>query len=207
MSTFFAISGNLSARPLFHSHALTLKRLSFDSLARLTLRIQQEEKSDMNFSTQDLESQMRKLSQINGHLTYRINKLSKLLESEAMLRLKGSGINLTTYRIMLVVSIFEEITVSDLARLMVIDRAQVSRLATDMTKQGLLTSKPDRSNKLKKLLMLTPEGHARFAVLREKFEDRQSLVTAHASEEELDVLWRLIERVSQSLTDRIERAV
>lgn len=124
-----------------------------------------------------------------------------------MLRLKGSGINLTTYRIMLVVSIFEEITVSDLARLMVIDRAQVSRLATDMTKQGLLTSKPDRSNKLKKLLMLTPEGHARFAVLREKFEDRQSLVTAHASEEELDVLWRLIERVSQSLTDRIERAV
>ncbi|MCH2076709.1 MAG: MarR family transcriptional regulator [Rhodobacteraceae bacterium] len=160
----------------------------------------------MNFSTQQLRDQMQKLSQLNGHLTYRITKLSKLLEAEAILRLKGTGVNLTSYRIMLVVSIFEEITVSDLARLMVIDRAQVSRLATEMTKQGLLTSKADKSNKLKKLLMLTEEGHARYGELREAFQDRAELITQHATEEELEVLWGIIERVNHSLSDRLEGA-
>ncbi|MEM1152336.1 MAG: MarR family transcriptional regulator [Pseudomonadota bacterium] len=160
----------------------------------------------MNFSAHELESQMRKLSQLNGHLTYRITKLSKLLETEATLRLRGSGVNLTTYRIMMVVSIFEEITVSDLARLMVIDRAQVSRIASEMTKQGLLTSKPDRSNKLKKLLMLTQSGHERYREIRANFGERSEVITAHATEDELNILWRLIERVSQDLSDRIDRA-
>ena len=160
----------------------------------------------MNFSTQQLRDQMDKLSQLNSHLTYRITKLSKLLEAEAIHRLKGTGVNLTTYRIMLVVSIFEEITVSDLARLMVIDRAQVSRLATEMTKKGWLTSKPDKSNKLKKLLMLTDEGHAQYASLREGFLDRADLITSHATEEELEVLWGIIERVNHSLADRLETA-
>ncbi|MEM1233751.1 MAG: MarR family transcriptional regulator, partial [Pseudomonadota bacterium] len=154
----------------------------------------------MNFSTDQLRDQMQKLSQLNGHLTYRITKLSKLLESEAVMRLKGTGVNLTTYRIMLVVSIFEEITVSDLARLMVIDRAQVSRLATEMTKQGWLTSKPDKSNKLKKLLMLTDAGHVQYARLRAVFKDRADLITEHASEEELEVLWQVIERVNMHLS-------
>ncbi|MEM1375188.1 MAG: MarR family transcriptional regulator [Pseudomonadota bacterium] len=147
---------------------------------------------------------MQKLSELNGHPTYRITKLSKLLESEAMFRLKGTGINLTTYRIMVVVSIFEEITVSDLARLMVIDRAQVSRLATEMTKQGWLTSKPDKSNKLKKLLMLTQEGRTRYDAIREIFKDRADLITECATEEELAVLWKIIDRVSMNLSDKLE---
>ncbi|MEL6914310.1 MAG: MarR family transcriptional regulator [Pseudomonadota bacterium] len=160
----------------------------------------------MNLSAPELEDQMRKLNTLNGHLPYRINKLSKLLEYEAGIRLKGSGINLTTYRIMLVISIFEEITVSDLARLLVIDRAQVSRLSTEMTRQGLLTSKPDRTNKLKKLLMLTEKGTTQFAELRQRFGDRARMITDHATEEELNVLWRLLDRVSVDLTNRIERA-
>lgn len=160
----------------------------------------------MNFSTHDLEDQMRKLNELNSHLTYRLNKLSKLLESEAAIRLKGTGINLTTYRIMLIVSIFEEITVSDLARLMVIDRAQVSRLSSEMARQGLLTSKSDKSNKLKKLLMLTPEGQERYEELRIRFSDRSELVTMHADEEEVNVLLNIVDRVNQHLADKIESA-
>ncbi|MEO0676557.1 MAG: MarR family transcriptional regulator [Pseudomonadota bacterium] len=160
----------------------------------------------MNFSTHDLEDQMRKLNELNSHLTYRLSKLSKLLEAEAVIRLKGTGINLTTYRIMLIVSIFEEITVSDLARLMVIDRAQVSRLSTEMTRQGLLTSKADKSNKLKKLLMLTPEGKERYEDLRIRFNDRSELVTMHADEEEVNVLLNIVDRVSQHIADKIENA-
>ncbi|MEO1797635.1 MAG: MarR family transcriptional regulator [Pseudomonadota bacterium] len=160
----------------------------------------------MNFSTHDLEDQMRKLNELNSHLTYRLSKLAKLLEAEAVVRLKGTGINLTTYRIMLIVSIFEEITVSDLARLMVIDRAQVSRLSTEMTRQGLLTSKADKSNKLKKLLMLTPEGQERYEDLRIRFNDRSELVTMHADEEEVNVLLNIVDRVSQHLADKIENA-
>ncbi|MEM6728867.1 MAG: MarR family winged helix-turn-helix transcriptional regulator [Pseudomonadota bacterium] len=160
----------------------------------------------MNITTEHLQDQMKKLSRLNGLLPYRINKVSKLLESEAALRLKGTGINLTTYRMMVMVEIFEEITVSDLARLMVIDRAQVSRLASDMTEQGLLTSKPDKSNKLKKLLMLTQAGHARYDELRMRFEGRSDIIAKNATEEELDVFMRLMDRIGMDLADRIDRA-
>ena len=158
----------------------------------------------MNFSTEQLEDQMRKLGQLNDFLTYRINKMARLLEAEAALRLKGTGVNLTSYRIMLVISIFEEITVSDLARLLVIDRAQVSRLASDLTQQELLASKPDRSNKLKKLLMLTEKGREKYAELGARFDGRTDLIADHATQEELDILIPLLDRVNRSLADRID---
>ncbi|MEM1237493.1 MAG: MarR family transcriptional regulator [Pseudomonadota bacterium] len=160
----------------------------------------------MSLSTEQLEEQVRKLSELNDFLTYRISKMGRLLEAEATLRLKGTGINLTTYRIMLVISIFEEITVSDLARLLVIDRAQVSRLASDMTRKRLLTSKPERSNKLKKLLMLTETGKVLCSELKTRFEGRTDLIAQHATEEELAMLVPLLDRINTSLAERVEGA-
>lgn len=159
----------------------------------------------MNFSTNLLEEQMRKLNELNGDLPYRITRLSKLLDIEAAQRLRGSGINLTTYRILRVVAIYEEISVSDLARTMVIDRAQISRLAADLARKGHLTSKPDRSNRLKKLLMLTDEGRALFERLSLKFANAPDALTRHVAVDNLDALWRLLDQASQALTARINQ--
>ena len=158
----------------------------------------------MNYSTSELKDQMRKLNELNGDLSYRFFIIAKMLDAEASLRLKDAGIGLTSYRMLQVIAIFEEITVSDLARIVMIDRAQISRVASEMTRQGLITSKGDKSNKLKKLLMLTDKGQERHAALMSAFGDRQDLVENQGSAEEMEVLWTVTDRILSALSKRLE---
>ena len=155
----------------------------------------------MDLSTEALELRIGRLRELSTHLTFRISRMSKLLEVEGSARLAGSGVNLTGYRIMLVVSIFEEISVSDLAKVMVIDRAQISRAANELIERGLLESRSDRRSKRKKLLALTEEGHSRFVDIRNSFDQREKAITALLSEDELRGLWASTEKISRHLED------
>lgn len=91
----------------------------------------------MSLSTDDLLERTAKLDALNSYLTFRISRMSKLLEVEGAHRLTGSGINLTAYRMMLVIQVFGEISVSDLRKITLIDRAQISRAATDLIHSDL----------------------------------------------------------------------
>lgn len=91
----------------------------------------------MSLSTDDRLERTAKLDALNSRLTFRISRMNKLLEIEGVHRLAGSGINLTAYRMMLVIQVFGEISVSDLSKIMLIDRAQISRAATDLIHSDL----------------------------------------------------------------------
>ncbi|MEM9139013.1 MAG: helix-turn-helix domain-containing protein, partial [Pseudomonadota bacterium] len=91
----------------------------------------------MALTTDHLLQQVARLEALNANLTFRISRMAKLLEAEGAQRLEGSGLNLTSYRMMMVIAIFEEISVSDLSKLMLIDRAQISRAASDLIEDGL----------------------------------------------------------------------
>lgn len=158
----------------------------------------------MNLTPGKLADQARKYDELNGHLTFRISHLSKLLEVEAALRLGGSGFNLTSYRMMMVIEIFDEITVSDLSRIMLIDRAQISRAASDLIERGVLLAGADRSSKRKKLLRLSEDGKRAFDDLRFRFDDRQKEIESLLAREDLNGLWNAIETVSDHLVERIE---
>ena len=103
----------------------------------------------MELTPETLLQRARMLEELNSHLTFRISRLAKLLEAEGAARVAGAAVNLTGYRMMLVVSIFGEITVSDLSKVMVIDRAQISRAATDMIERGLLAARANKASKRK----------------------------------------------------------
>ena len=152
----------------------------------------------MSLSTTDLQDRIAKLDALNAHLTFRISRMSKLLEIEGALRLADSGINLTAYRMMLVIHVFEEISVSDLSKIMLIDRAQISRAATELIDAGLLEARADRISKRKKLLALTDSGVALYERLRARFDEREAALTDEIGED-IDALWRTVNRISDWL--------
>lgn len=152
----------------------------------------------MSLSTDELLARVAKLDALNSHLTFRISRMAKLLEVEGSQRLAGSDVNLTAYRMMLVIQVFEEISVSDLAKIMLIDRAQVSRAATDMIARGILEGRADRVSKRKKLLALTDEGTALYATLRKRFDAREDALHG-AIGSDLDDVWSAINRISDWL--------
>ena len=157
----------------------------------------------MSLSTDDLLERIAKLDVLNSHLTFRISRMSKLLEVEGTHRLAGSGVNLTAYRMMLVIQVFEEISVSDLSKIMLIDRAQISRAATDLIHSDLLEARADRTSKRKKLLALTKAGAELFDQLRARFDQREAALVGEIGED-IDVLWASVNRISDWLEAQIE---
>jgi len=150
----------------------------------------------MQLSTEALKQKVAKFEELGHQLTFRISRMSKLLEVEGSTRLAGTGVNLTGYRILLVVSIFEEISVSELSKIMVIDRAQISRSATELIRHGWLESRSDRQSKRKKLLALTSRGGREFGAIRARFDQRQAQLVELLSAEELQGLSRAIDKIS-----------
>ena len=152
----------------------------------------------MSLSTDDLLARVAKLDALNAHLTFRISRMAKLLEVEGTARLEGSGINLTAYRMMLVIQVFEEISVSDLARIMLIDRAQISRTGGELIERGLVEARADRISKRKKLLALTRQGEAAYADLRRRFDERDTALT-EAAGDNLQSLWSAVNTITDWL--------
>ena len=152
----------------------------------------------MSLSTTDLMERIAKLEALNAHLTFRISRMSKLLELEGAQRLLDSDINLTAYRMILVIEVFEEISVSDLSKIMLIDRAQISRAATELIGTGLLEARADRIIKRKKLLALTAAGAELYDRLRIRFDEREAALV-HEIGSDVDALWAAMNRISDWL--------
>ncbi|MEM7213434.1 MAG: MarR family transcriptional regulator [Pseudomonadota bacterium] len=159
----------------------------------------------MSLNTDDLLRRVANLEALNSHLTFRISRMAKMLEVEGAKRLSGSGINLTAYRMMLVIEVFEEISVSDLSRIMLIDRAQISRAASQLIERDLIEARSDKTSRRKKLIALTPEGAAVYARLRARFDEREASLTA-ALEPDQRALWSAIDGLSSWLEQEIEDA-
>ncbi|MEM9063315.1 MAG: MarR family transcriptional regulator [Pseudomonadota bacterium] len=152
----------------------------------------------MDLSTDDLLDRVRKIDALNAHLTFRLSRLAKLLEIEGAQRISGSGVNLTGYRMMLVIDIFGEITVSDLGKVMLIDRAQISRAGAELIERGLMEARESPTSRRKKLLALTDEGAALYRDLRARFDTRETALSDTAGKD-LDALWRSVDGMSDWL--------
>lgn len=88
--------------------------------------------NQLGLSADRLELRLAQLRELEKVLTFRIARLGKLLDMQSGQMLSELALPLTHYRILLVASIFGEISVSDLSRTMAIDRAQISRSAAEM---------------------------------------------------------------------------
>ena len=112
----------------------------------------------MFVESEEARNRLEALAHLETHLSFRISRLSKLLDNQAARLLTGSGLTLTGYRILFVLSIFRETTAADLSRLMVMDRAQISRAVSGLIGEGSISNRPDPTNRRKRLLRVTESG-------------------------------------------------
>ncbi len=150
-------------------------------------------------TAEQMSTRLDHLAELETHLSFRISRLSKLLDTHSAAQLTGTGLNLTWYRILLVLQIFKETTAADLSRLMVLDRAQISRAAADLIAAGYVVARPDPSSKRKKLLSLTDSGHLAVNGALGRFQDRQAVLEAQLSAEDLRGLSESIDKLSEYL--------
>ncbi len=155
-------------------------------------------------SPEKMSQRLAHLAELEKQLTFRLSRLSKLLDIHAARQLDGSRLNLTWYRILMVLDIFEETTAADLGRLMVMDRAQLSRASADMLAAGLLHSRGDPTSRRRKLLSLTDAGRAELARFRPVFDRRQARLEAALEPAELAGLTAAVDKLSVFLADELE---
>ncbi len=153
--------------------------------------------------TAQTRARLQALSELEERLSFRIARLSKLLDNNASRMLTGSRLNLTSHRILMVLSIFKETSAADLARLMVIDRAQVSRSVAELIDFGMLTDRPDPTNKRRKLLQLTDAGQDELDSVAAQFTARQQVFEDLLSPEELSGLIGAIDKLSRHLAQEM----
>lgn len=137
----------------------------------------------MSLSSTELEAQLERVRDLESRLTFRMSVLSKLLDQQSQELLRGYPINLTSYRVMNVVNTFNELSISDISRFTAMDRAQISRTAAQLEKQGLVTFAEDRVSKRKKNVRLTDKGQELFDEILPLFLKRQKNVREHIGEE------------------------
>ena len=145
------------------------------------------------------------LTRLEERLTFRISRMSKLLDTHTSRQLAGSGLNLTAYRILMVLSLFKETSAADLSRLMVIDRAQISRSVAEMIAGGLLQERPDPASKRRKLLSLTDAGERALSVVAPGIASRQKDLQDGLEPQELAGLVAAIDKISRHLAQELDQ--
>ena len=151
----------------------------------------------MRLTSLELESQLKKVRELESRLTFRLTVLSKILDQQSLELLKGSGINLTSYRVMHVVDTFEAISISDISRFAALDRAQISRTAAELERRGLVAYGDDPQSKRKKLVRLTPAGLALLDEIRPKFVERNRRLEEQLGPEAYEGLWKGLTKLGQ----------
>lgn len=126
----------------------------------------------MPLSSKSLEDRLARVRDLEDQLTFRLSVLSKLLDQQAQALLEGTQINLTSYRILIVIHTFGEISISDLSRFCAIDRAQVSRSAVGLGRKGLVAFREDAVSKRKKIAVLTESGQELIDRFASSFAER-----------------------------------
>lgn len=154
----------------------------------------------MKQTTSDLEAQLAGLKTLDGHLTFQISRLAKLFEQHGQMLLASDGVNLTAYRMLMIIDIFDQITLSDLSRVMLIDAGLISRTAKSLSTQGLINYRAVPNNQRKKHLVLTPKGADKLAALKPRFDAREDRFRATLDADSQDALWHAIRALSDQLS-------
>ena len=155
--------------------------------------------------TDAARARLEALSRLEERLSFRISRMSKLLDTHTSRQLAGSGLNLTAYRILMVLSLFRETSAADLSRLMVIDRAQISRSVAELVADGLLQDRPDPSSRRRKLLRLTAAGETALSAVAPGIAERQTVLQDILGPDELAGLVAAIDKISRHLAQELDQ--
>lgn len=153
---------------------------------------------------EQLKKRLDAMTKLEEKLSFRLARLAKLMESHAVRTLGDVPLSLTSYRIIMSVELFEETSAADLAHVLLIDRAQISRSVSDLMERGLLLARPDPHSKRRKLLRLSSEGQAMLDSVKPDFARRQAAFIDVLGEAEAERFAASLDKLTQHLAQELE---
>lgn len=154
----------------------------------------------MRFSSTELETQLEQVRELESRLTFRLSVLSKMLDQQGQELLRDTPLNLTSYRILLVVETFGAISISDISRFTALDRAQISRTAEALSGKGLVSFSADPGSKRKKIVGLTDEGATLIAKIKPRFAERDRVLAEGLGPEMYEALQQGLVKLGATLS-------
>jgi DNA-binding MarR family transcriptional regulator len=158
----------------------------------------------MNISSKSLERQLDQVKELESLKTFQLARLSKILEHHGQSMVQGSGVNLTGYRMLLIINIFDEITLSDLSDIMLIDGAQISRVAKDLVDKNYLEYRPVPGNQRKKYLAHTKDGSELLKLLKPRFNKREAGIAKLLKKEGIEEMWTGVNLITELVSREIK---
>ena len=132
----------------------------------------------------------------SSFVTYRLSKLQSRLNRQATAILKSkAGLSLVEWRVIQVLRMFENASLTDIAGHVQMDKGQLSRKIKGMVGKGLLRVEVDDQDNRVQHLHLTPEAQDLSAQVMPTMEARQTRLLAEVSAEDLAVFYDVIDKI------------
>ena len=139
------------------------------------------------------------IERLQQRLPFRLAVLSRLLDRHATRTLTPFDINLSTYRILLTIDAFGDLSPAELTRYAVVDKAQISRQCTFLRNAGLVEDVPDPQRPRRQRLALTEKGRARLDALLPAMDRREDAFAAQLDPDEYEALIRAVEKLTRHI--------
>ena len=132
----------------------------------------------------------------SSFVTYRLAKLQSRLNAQGTAILKKkSGLSLVEWRVIQVIRMFDEPSLSQIADHVQMDKGQLSRKLKIMIEKGLLNSRRDAEDKRIQKLELTEKALEISENLMPVMQQRQHHLLADVTADELDLFYRIITKI------------
>ena len=132
----------------------------------------------------------------SSFVTYRLAKLQSQLNAQGTAILKEkSDLSLVEWRVIQVIRMFEKPSLSQIAEHVQMDKGQLSRKVKVMIEKGLLKSQRNDDDKRVHKLWLTEKAKKINMDLMPVMEQRQRRLLANVTPDELQMFYRIINKI------------
>ncbi|WP_299297174.1 MarR family winged helix-turn-helix transcriptional regulator [uncultured Tateyamaria sp.] len=140
---------------------------------------------------------------LSGFLTFRLSRLQAQINSQAQYILSThSDIGQTEWRVMILVADVGQSTMAAVVREGQIDKAQVSRAVKSLIRKEYMDSHVDPSDHRQSILALTASGRALYDRVLPMMRERQKVLMADLSEDEVATVFSVLDRLEAAAQRR-----
>lgn len=133
---------------------------------------------------------------LRERISFRLQRVGVLLTTQAGALLKtAGGLTLNQWRLMTFLSERQSGSVFELSKLGFIDKATLSRAATELLKRGLIVSEANPEDRRATVLRLTETGREVLSRAEPGMQRRQASLMSAITEEERETLFRILDKL------------
>lgn len=138
--------------------------------------------------------------EIAGHLTsfltFRMARTQNKLNSQITYYLKTySDLTLVDWRVLRLLEAMEEATMAQVARLLQMDKGQLSRKTRTLLERGFMSSRIDPDDNRKQLIKIEDAGRKLIQLMLPRVEQRQKLLVEGITPQEMEIFMQVLERI------------